>query len=119
MPTLAGTQDVLDLISPQIADAFQSSAAIIERHLTKAERDVVAETRRDWVDSYVSVNDNVKETLRTATANKTAMELTNKYKAFEFSRAAAITSLNVFHNEMSRAIRVLSDLDTTDIRGVN
>jgi hypothetical protein len=107
-PTLATYTDVLRRVSEQVADAVSSSEALINEFIEDVERTIVAETRRDWVDSYSDVNVNVKETLRTATASKAA----------ELSRAAAITNINVNLNEFNRTLKALQDLDITKIRKV-
>jgi hypothetical protein len=117
-PTLATYTDVLRRVSEEVADAVSSSEALINEFIEDVERTIVAETRRDWVDSYSDVNVNVKETLRTATASKAAELITTKHMAAEFSRAAAITNINVNLNEFNRTLKALQDLDITKIRKV-
>lgn len=119
MTTLATYQDVEDLVSDEVKEAFGSSEALVNRYLERAEQTIVTETRRDWVDSYASVPTGVKETLRLCASNHAALKLTNKYKSAEFSRAAAITSLNVFAEEFNRTLRVLQNLDSVKIRSVS
>jgi len=118
MVTLCTAEDVTDRCGLNANATFIASAAIVERFIAISEQTIVAETRRDWIDSYASVPDSVKETLRICAASDSANAII-KYDMSGFTtRAEAITMLNVNLNDFNRTLKALKELDITDIRSI-
>lgn len=119
MPTLAASQAVTDRVGPNANATIIASEAIIDRYIEIAEQTIVSETRRDWIDSYASLDSSIKATLELCTASHAAMEII-QYDMGGFStRAEAITMLNVNSSNFQRTLKTLKDLDSVKIREVS
>ena len=116
--TLCTERNVIDKAGVGASSTVTASSAMLTRFIEESEGVIVAETRRDWVDSYASVGDAVKELLRECCSSHAAKKVINYDTSGFFSRQAAEITLDVLHDEFTRTLKSLKDLDTIKIRSV-
>ena len=95
-----------------------ASSALMTSFINEGEGVIVAETRKDWIVGYTSVNTYVKELLRDCCSSYAAKKVVNYDMSGYFSRITAETTLDVLHDEFLRTLKTLKDLDTIQIRAV-
>jgi hypothetical protein len=118
MVTLCSVQDVVDKAGTGAATTA-ASEALVTRFIEESEGVIVSETRRAWVDEYASVSDPNKHLLRECCSSHAAKKVVHYDTSGFFSRQAAEIALDVLHDEFTRTLKTLKDLDTTKIRSVS
>jgi hypothetical protein len=118
MSTLCTEQNVKDKAGVGASSTVIASSAMLTRFIEESEGVIVSETRRNWVTEYASVNAAVKEILRECCSSHAAKKVLNYDTTGFFSRQAAEITLDVLHDEFTRTLKTLKDLDTVKMRSV-
>src|SRR3990167_9162884 len=115
--TLCSEQDVVDMAGFG-SRPYAGSSLLVQRFINRAEGGIVSETRRDWVNGYGSTVSANREELRECCASKAAFDLVKLDGRGFFSRTEQEITLDVLHDNFSRSLKALTDLDLTKIRAV-
>ena len=99
------------------ADIIASAAAMSE-FINQAEGEIVAQTRRDWVDDYSNVDSGIKECLEAACAARAAMQVIQYDPNAYNSLAEAQTLLNVQFDTWNSNLQRLKDFKSKTIKDI-
>ena len=116
--TLTTTTEIIRRAGIGANAVVVASSALLTTIGEEAEGELIADTRRDWVTGYANVNTFVKLKLSNATAAKAAFKIASYDRTGYFSNSEYLTLLNVLFDEYNSAVKVLSTLDSNNIRGV-
>jgi hypothetical protein len=94
------------------------SGSAIQDWSDQAEGYIVAVTRRDWVDSYTSVDTHIKEILRQVGSAIVSKEIISYDMSGFTSRAEAQTMLDVQDDTVQRGIAILKDFKSNQVKAV-
>lgn len=119
MATLCSTRDVLDEAGFGASTDVTGSSSWLTRIIERNEKAIVAMTRRDWVNSYASVDANVKELLKRVCAKMSALDVVSYDTRGFGNNATAEAKLDVLQDGWTTGLKDLKDFDTTKIREVS
>ena len=85
----------------------------------QAEGEIIAETRRDWITDFSSLNANTKKLLNVAVSSLASIEIALNDVSGYIDSAEQERILDINYDKYQRAVRILSKLDHNDIRGVD
>ncbi len=91
-----------------------TSGAILKEFSDQAEASINAETRRDWISEYSSIETNFKGALSTAASSFIGMMIINYDMAGYTSRSEAQTMLDVLRDQYRGVISFLKDKQIQD-----
>lgn len=97
-----------------IADATQ-----LTDYGEEAEGELIADTRKNWISEFSSINTYVKKKVDNAVACKAALKVVMYDGGGYLSRLEQETLIDILYDEYKNAVQVLSKLDANDIRSVN
>lgn len=95
-----------------------ASGAALLQFCTQVEGRIVAETRRDWVDSYSSVDAGTQNLLGDVASDLIAMKMINYDMSGFISRTEAQTMLDVLRDNASQGLRILKDFKSNTIKPI-
>lgn len=101
-----------------VSGTLLANSTALDKFSDDAEGRIVAETRRDWVDSYANVDSGVKGLLSDACSSLIAIKMINYDMSGYISRAEAQTMLDVNDDTAQRGINILKDFKSNTIQGV-
>lgn len=84
-----------------------------------AEGEFCADTGRDWISGWNSVNAAIQKKVSKAIAAKAAKEIVNYDGTNYFSRLEQETILDILTDDYNQAVAVLSKLDPNYLKGVD
>lgn len=117
--TLCSEQDIKDEAGAGASSSIIASSAWIVRLGERAEKEVVAITRRDWINDYSDIDTATKDLVKQAVVAKAAKAIVKYDFAGFFSRSEQEMILDVLDDNYRIAIDALNKLDANKIRGVN
>ena len=97
---------------------ISTSGAILTIWKDEAEGRIVAETRRDWVDQYASVDAGTQTLLGDVCSSMIAIKLINYDMGGYTSKTEAQTMLDVNDDIVQRGMNVLRDFKSNTIKPV-
>lgn len=116
--TLCSEQDIIDEAGVGASTAITLSSSWLQRLGSRAEGEVIAETRRDWITGILDTNTYVAELVKSAVAKKAAIYVVKYDGKNYFSRLEQETVLDVLTDGYNKAIKSLNDTDVNNIRTV-
>ena len=99
-----------------VSATILADSTALDKFSDDAEGRIVAETRRDWVDSFSSVDTGTKALLSDVCSSLIAIQMINFDMSGYTSRAEAQTMLDVNDNTAQRGLKVLRDFKSNNIR---
>lgn len=93
-----------------------TSGALMTTWSDSAEGRIIAECRRDWVDSYSSVDSGTKELLKDVCSSLIAIQIISYDMSDYSSREEAQTMLDVQDDTAKRGMSILKDFKSNTIK---
>lgn len=116
--TLTSNEQILTAAGEGASSSIIASSAWVIAIGTRAEQQLCADTRYDWIGDYSSVDSSVKGLLGNAAAALAGKIIANYSKKGYFSTSEQETIIDVNTDIYNNAVKTLSGVDTNKIRDV-
>src|SRR3990167_7643895 len=117
--TLTTSAEIIRRAGEGAPTDITGSGALVTSICEDAEGEFIADTRRDWITDYASVNTYIKKKIASAVSSKAAFNIVQNDRSGYFSKSEQETILDVLDNNYNSAVKLLTALDFNEIRSVD